>query len=84
MAKIVKTTGEIIEISPKNGTDFKYDELHSVVDGYIEIVRLPHDEIMVVNEEGCLIGLEPNIIASVLANTCIVGDVLVCKSNEVK
>lgn len=84
MAKIVKTTGEIIEISPKNGTDFKYDELHSVVDGYIEIIHLPNREIMIVNEEGCLIGLDYNPIASYLAGQSIVGDVLVCKDNEVK
>lgn len=28
MAKIYKTNGEVLDIEPKNGTDFQLEELH--------------------------------------------------------
>lgn len=52
MAHIIKTDGTIIEVQPKNGTDFQLEELQAVVEGYIQIVRLDNDKVMVVNEEG--------------------------------
>lgn len=90
MAQIIKTNGETIDVEPKNGKDFKLRELQAIVDGYIEIVRLPNDKIMVVNEEGKLRGLEPNVEATriyynVFGYTdIIVGDVLICDANQVE
>ena len=52
MGLIVKTTGEKHKVSPKNGKDYKLKELQDIVDGYIEIVYLQNNKIMVVNEEG--------------------------------
>ena len=90
MAKIYKVNGEILDIEPKNGSDFQLDELQGIVNGYIEILPLNNDEIMVVNEEGKIYGLEFNSLASqrMLAagyrGDYIVGDVLVCKNDEVQ
>ena len=81
---IYKANGEVIETSPKNGTYYTLEELKEIVGGYIEIVRLNKNEIMVVNEEGKLINLPHNENATILFRLCldtidfIVGDVLVC------
>lgn len=88
MGLIIKATGEKLEVSPKNGKDYKLKELQSIVGGYIEVVQLNNDDIMVVNEEGLINGMAFNFYATYLAkkaNPChyIVGDVLVCKSKEV-
>lgn len=91
MAKIIKADGQVIEVSPKNGSDFKLDELKAIVNGYIEPVYLNDEQMMVVNEEGKLYGLPVNLIATEIYNIThqphtdvIVGDVLFCKRNEVK
>lgn len=91
MARIIKTNGVEQEIKPKNGKDFKLKELQSFVGGYIEIVDLDNGEIMVVNEEGLLERLPFNSKATKIAKEAypgsdmyIVGDVLVCKDEEVK
>lgn len=52
MAKIIKTDGTIVEVTPQNGTDFQLEELQKIVGGYIEVLRLTDNEIMVANEEG--------------------------------
>ena len=84
MAKIIFTNGAEFEVAPKNGTDFSLEELQGVVGGYIEIVRLRDDKMMVVNEEGRLIGLKHNIKASTIAADHIVGNVLICDSGQVR
>ena len=63
---------------------YMLDELQAIVGGLIEIVYLPHSQIMVVNEEGLLKGLPYNVMASVLAGQHIVGDVLVTHTKRVK
>ena len=52
MATLIKADGTRTEIQPKNGTDFKLEELQAYVDGYIEIVNLRNGEILVINEDG--------------------------------
>lgn len=89
MATIYGTDGSIKEVQPKNGTDFSLEELQGVVDGYVELIGLSDDRLMVVNEEGKLIGLPINGNATVLArlegyDDIIVGDVLVCDSAMIK
>ena len=84
MAAFIKTNGEITNVTPKNGTDYKYEELKEFVGGYIEIVPINDHEIMVVNEEGKLNNHPVNYIASLLYkydNIC--GNVLVCDDSEV-
>ena len=54
------------------------EALQAAVDGYIEAVTLiPDKAVMIVNEEGRLRGMTPNPIASVVANTQIVGPAVV-------
>lgn len=88
---IVKANGEKIPTTPKNGTDFKLEELQKIVGGYIEIVRCDNPEwILVVNEEGKLQDhyLNKNATALVMkqfgGQDYIAGDVLLCKSEQVK
>lgn len=95
MALYIKTDGTVQDVKPVNGNDFKLKELQSFVDGYIEIVRLSSIDIMVINEEGAINGMPLNEKATSLYNESlkeqgynepqyIFGNVLVCKSKEVK
>jgi hypothetical protein len=88
-AKIYKADGSIIDVKPNNGTDFSLEELQEIVGGFIEIVSLMDNEIMVINEEGKLIDLPFNETATQMYQEvdgfydCIAGDVLVCDSSMV-
>jgi hypothetical protein len=88
MAYIYKSNGEVIETFPKNGKDFSLKELKEIVGGYIEVVNLG-DDYMVVNEEGKLIGLPFNLNATRVYQIFtkigehIVGDVLICEKNQI-
>lgn len=88
MAYHIKADGTITEVQPQNGTDFKLKELQQFVGGRIELVRTTDDRLMVINEEGKLLGLPLNKKATWLyihrQHDSIMGDVLVCESHEVK
>ena len=84
MAKVILTDGREIAVKPKNGTDFSLEELQEVVGGYIEIIYVKGNDIMVLNEEGKLIGLPFNDKASELTSELIVGNVLICDTKMVK
>lgn len=84
MAKIIKANGTIIDVKPKNGRDFSLKELQSIVGGYIEIVHLKDGNIFVVNDEGAINGFCMNLEASKMYGGHLFGDVLYCKSREVK
>lgn len=68
MAIYYTLDGKFREVSPVNGKYFTYEELQNFVkDGdntMIEIVPLPSGKSIVVNEEGKLIGLEINKLAT--------------------
>ena len=91
MAKIYKANGEVLDIQPKSGTDFQLEELQAIVGGLIELIYLPDNVVMVINEEGKLENLPFNEKATAIyqqsifgVEDCIVGDALVCKDEEVK
>lgn len=90
MAKIYKTNGEVLDIEPKNGTDFQLEELQAIVGGLIQIIEINDTEIMVINEEGKLENIPLNEQATaiyqkqVYEGDFIVGDVLICKDEEVR
>jgi hypothetical protein len=77
------------EVQPKNGTDFQLDELQDFVGGYIEIIHLNDGRIMVINEEGKLLDLPVNLLATVQYQLSfgpidqIYGNALVCENKEV-
>lgn len=94
MALIISPNYEVTPIMPENGK-FTLELLQSIVDGYIEVVHIGENEIMVINEEGLLRGMEVNDVASTYLNirklyvgdppltTPIVGVALFCERNEI-
>lgn len=95
---IYKADGEVKQIAPKNENDFKLDELQAIVGGNIQLMALPKSgEVMVMNEEGMLLDLPKNEIASgiwrkaypiaefPINNAELVrGDVLICRGELIK
>lgn len=85
----ITVQGEIAEIAPKNGRTFRLKEAQSLVDGYIEVLFLNSDWIMVINEDGKFTK-GYNEKATQLAHSCqairgndyICGDVIVCLSKQ--
>lgn len=90
MAVIYRTNGEREQVLPENGTDFKLEQLQKIVGGYIDILGIGCDELMVFNDEGKLMGLPINREATKIyqkyfnTDDFIVGDVLICKDDEVR
>ena len=89
MAKIIKANGIETETKPKNGTDFKLEELKEIVGGWVELVWLPLGKIMAVNEDGKNMNLPINEKATKIYREAfaypdyIVGDVLLCNDEEI-
>ena len=84
MANIVKIKAVLIQVDGTSKevtlTGNTLRELQKLVGGYIEVVSgiildRP-DIVMVINEEGKLMGLPTNIIASILYGDTIVGDAI--------
>lgn len=91
MALILKADGTRKKVQPINGNDFELEELQSFVGGIIDIINLNNGKILVINDEGKLCGLQPNLNATIVAwmqevipqNDYIAGDVLLCNDEEV-
>lgn len=84
MAKIIKSDGTERDVEPRNGGDFSLSEMQRIVGGFIECVTLDNGQLMVVNEEGVILEMPYNKKASELFGQPIVGNVLVCDSNQIK
>ena len=80
----IYTDGARRDIAPANGTDYSLRELQAIVGGFVELVRLDHEWMLVVNEEGLLLGNPLNTTASYLAGQEIVGDVALVRQRSVK
>ena len=93
-AKLLKASGEVMEIEPNNGTDFKLDELYKHIQcSLVEVINLNQDDIMVVDGEGKWASNNVvNVNATVLAqeNRAIVfwdyvaGDAIVCNRKMIR
>lgn len=91
-ASLIRTDGCGELIVPENEKDFSLEEIQRYVGGYIEIVYLNGDMIMVVNEEGKIMGMDINPVATFIAHDnnsipaydYIVGNVVVCKRSMLK
>lgn len=92
-AKLYKQSGEVVDVTPENGTDFSLQELQGYVGGYIETLALSHNRFMVINEEGKFAkGAERNEKATEIAvesgaiwfEDFIAGNALVCTASMVK
>lgn len=89
-AYILTPHGEKQEASP-SGDTFTLEELQNIVGGYIEVVRLTVDVVMVVDDEGKYKDKDYNEEATKLFHKChpktpdfIVGTVLVCDSKMIR
>ena len=87
MAKWIKADGNVVEVSPKNaGKCFTLEELKSIVGGWIECINISPKQVMVINEEGKLLNLPYNAVATEAfrmafqpTDDFIVGDALLCE-----
>lgn len=87
-AYLITTDGDITEITPGNGSDFNLEEAQRYVDGYVEVVAIDYDTIMLVDEEGKY-GKKRNIAAteiacehsSIMPCDYICGDAILCPSD---
>ena len=89
-AKIVYPDKESEDYAPKNGRTFELAEMQEIVSGYIEIIRLNDERLIIVNEEGLLQGLPVNIEATNIlrrdhsTTQYIVGNAIVCDADMVE
>ncbi len=85
MATIIKINDETENIEPSNGKIFTLKELQDAVNGYIQIVSLDSDKLMIVDEEGLLKpNPQLNIEASKLAKQQIVGQVIIIGRDQIE
>ena len=90
MAILIQPDGAMVDVFPENGQRFRLDELQGHVGGYIEAVKTLMEterngytiEIIYVNEEGLLMGLEHNLQASMIVGKHIVGNALALFQGE--
>ena len=93
-AKLLKVSGEVMEIEPENGTDFKLDELYKHLQcSSVEVINLNQDDIMVVDEEGKWASNNVvNVNATVLAQEnraivfwdYVVGHAIICNRKMIR
>lgn len=102
MARLIKADGTEKEVFPADGKKFGLAELREMIGGTIDIQLKPTrgrgaKQCMVVNDNGMLIGLELNEVASKIWSEwypigeyphnnfgTIVGDVLVCGWSQIR
>ena len=78
MARLLKSSGEVLP----NVDISSLKKMQKLVQGYIEFIYIK-DKILIVNEEGLLDQLPPNIEASRIYGKLLVGDVIECGIKEV-
>lgn len=93
MAQAIYTNNTIIEIQPKNNSDFELEELYPHIGRcYLEVVYLKNNKIMIIDEEGKLKNLPFNKIATEIAHKdeaiydvdYIAGNVVICDTSELR
>lgn len=86
----IDTLGNIMDIAPKNGKYYSLEELQMTVGGYIELVSLNSFQYMVLNEEGKIMGLPINEMATLLYSQryyrfeVIVGEVAIVQKKHIR
>lgn len=89
---VFQIDGQMTQHSPENGKHYTLEELQKLVGGYIQMITLPEDMVMVINEEGKMNRLPLNTRATELAvlsgsiypNDFIVGVALICPRRLIK
>ena len=80
MAQLLKSDGEVID----NVDISSLEKMQELVGGYIEIIYLNDDKVLIVNEEGLILQLPFNQRASGIFKSKLVGDIILCKINEIE
>ena len=86
---LIPPAGECVQKIPRNKTYFSLEELQEAVDGYIEVLYLQNNRLLILNEEGKLIGLPPNFRATEIAqengiDDYVVGNALIIDKSEMR
>lgn len=87
----ITVVGKIEEIRPANGEDFELEEVQSRVEGYIEVVQINDNQIMIINEDGKF-GKRYNPFATAITHLngaiaswdYICGNVVLCPSSMLR
>lgn len=89
MAKLYKTNGEVVEITPANGKKFTLKEAQEYVNGYVERIELKHREQLICNEEAICLDMPYNkkateVLAESYGPDCqeLYGDIIHCLKKE--
>ena len=86
--KLYEVGGIIKEVQPKNGEKISLEEVQALVDGYVELIHLDGDNILLCDEEGLLKNKPINTLATIQARglgwkgSYLVGSVLFLKDKE--
>ena len=91
MARLIKAIGGEKDITPKNGKKFDLEEAQELVRGYLQIIPLDEETVMIMDEEGKLKHNIANSKATRIAEhhnaifpgDYIYGDVIICKNEEI-
>jgi hypothetical protein len=67
VARVIYPDGAQRTVTPAHGVSFTLEELRKLVGGSIELVALSTGDMMLINEEGKLLGLPYNPLATMLA-----------------
>ena len=84
---VVEPSGLIRTVEPSNGSSYSMEELQVFVGGYVQQIpsALASNGVEVwANEDGTLIGLAPNPVASAVAGVELVGTVLFTAAGRVE
>jgi len=85
VAKHIKTTGEVVEVSPKNGRTFEFDEMQALIGGgYVGHGFLRDGTVLIADEDGYYMShnLAYNKVASKMFGVPYSGDVAVLSREE--
>lgn len=95
-AKLIKSSGEMININPKDGKEFSCEELRAFVGGHFQMLNPASrtGAVMFCNEEGKLLSLPLNRTATIVwqqycepgserSHDFVVGDVVICHKSQV-
>ena len=87
MAQLIRPTGEVTEVTPKNKKFFSLTELQELVGGIIEVAESRDGRIMVLHEEAKIYNEPINVKATALyiwgGNDVIAGTVVIGDGNEI-
>lgn len=89
-AQVIKVDGTIVEVEPKNGTDFSLEEMYEHTGcSMVQFANAKDGRMMIVDEEGKMFGKEINQAATKLYQYGehpgyeLVGDILICSPEQI-